>query len=48
MTTVAQILEQMKAHFGEDFEQPEERLQRFLFELERGQMIRMLLPDPDA
>jgi hypothetical protein len=44
-TTVAEIARAMQERFGDDFEQAEERLQRFLFELERGKMIRMIVPD---
>lgn len=43
-TTVGQLVAAMQQHFGESFEQTEQRLQRFLFELERGKMIRMIVP----
>lgn len=46
-TTVAQILAGMEQHFGSDQTQLEKRLQMFLFELERGAMIEMRLPDGD-
>ncbi len=44
-TKVSAIAIAMQEHFGDDFEQTELRLQRFLFELERGKMIRMIVPD---
>jgi Coenzyme PQQ synthesis protein D (PqqD) len=47
-TKVSEIAVAMQEHFGDDFEQAEERLQRFLFELERGKMIRMVVPGRPA